>query len=167
MVENARFFALALPLIIALAAIALAEQRYQPYEHVGLAWRLLLSLPLALVMMLAVGRLLWSALARSPMRGTSTFVILCFMPVLAFQLVGYANVAGDREAGRSAVVECVRFIRRARGASDVELTSWADPNRTVTLHSFMVSEADCAARKPVRIVVHQGRLGAEWISTPR
>jgi hypothetical protein len=49
--ENARFFSLAIPLIVGPQwALTFAERRYEPYEHVGWAWRLLLSLPLAFLM---------------------------------------------------------------------------------------------------------------------
>ncbi len=139
--------------------IAFAEQRFEPFEHVGWLWRLVVSLPLAAVLMAMAGRLAWSAFARSLARGTSTFAVVCAMPPLAYQLVGYANVAADEAVGRPVVVDCVRYIHRAKGPSLVELTSWMDPDRTVTLQ-LVVDEADCAARKPVRIVVHPGRLGA-------
>lgn len=163
-----RLLAVSIPLIIAPQwMIAFAEQRFEPFEHVGWLWRLVVSLPLAAALMAMAGRLAWSAFARSPARGTSTFVVVCAMPPLAYQLVGYANVAADQAVGRPVVVDCVRYIHRAKGPSLVELTSWMDPNRTITLRSFVVDEADCAARKPVRIVVHPGRLGAQWISTPR
>jgi hypothetical protein len=166
--DLARLVAVAVPLIVAPQwAIAFGEQRFEPYEHVGWAWRLLVSLPLAVVLMAAVGRLAWSLFARSSTRGTSTFVLVCAMPPLAFQVVSYANVAADREVGRPVVVDCVGYIHRAKGPSLVELTSWADPTRTVTLRNFVVNEADCAAHRPIRIVVHSGRLGAEWISTSR
>jgi len=163
-----RVVALSIPLsLVPQWAIASGSQRFEPYELMGWAWRFLISLPLAVVMMAIVGPLAWAFFLRSSFRRTSTFVILCAMPPLAFQMVGFANVALDRQVGRPVIVDCVNYIHHARGPNQVEVTSWTDPGRTVTLRAFVVSECDCSARKPVRLTVHPGRLGAQWISTPR
>jgi hypothetical protein len=163
-----RVMAVFIPFVIApLWAIAFAERRFEPYQHVGWAWRLLLSLPLAAVLMAFVARVGRPVFARTASPGIAAFSVLCAMPPLAFQLVGYVNVAADRDPGRMVTVDCVRVIHRTKGRNEVEVTSWKDPGRTLTFWNFLTDKPDCDARKPVRIVVHPGRLGAEWITRAR
>ncbi len=160
--------AIFIPFFIApLWAINFAEMRFEPYQHVGWAWRLLLSLPVAALFIAMVARVGRWAFARASSPNTALFSVLCAMPPLAFQLVGYLNVALDHDPGRVVVVDCLRYIHRSKGQSEVEVTSWTDPGRTIRLWSLVVDKSDCDDRRPARIVVHPGRLGAAWITRSR
>ncbi len=142
--------------------------QFQPYEQLGWTRRLLLSVPVAAVLMALAGRLAWSFLASSPdQRAAGTFALVFMMAALSFELIGYINVAGDRQPGRIVEVDCVGYIRGAKGSASIEVRSWHDPRRTVTLWAFFANQPDCVAGKPVRLIVHPGRLGAEWVSMAR
>ena len=69
------------------------ESRFEPSDEVGWAWRLLLSLPLAAFLILTLGGLAWAAFSLSRVRALGTLCIAFAMPVLAYQAIGYINVA--------------------------------------------------------------------------
>jgi len=147
-------------------AMGLAMQPFEPYEQLRLAWRLLACVPVAAILALLAGRLAWSVLAATRGRGAGTFALVFLMAALSFEIVGYVNVTGDRDVGRLVEVDCVRYIKQTKG-SRLEVRSWDDPSRTVSLWGFFAKPTDCEAGKPVRLVVHRGRLGAEWVGMAR
>jgi hypothetical protein len=163
-----RFVIVAVPLVIApLWLLGIAESRIGPYDQVGGAWRLLLSLPLAALLILAVGGLAWVIFSRSSVRCLSTLCIAFAMPVLAYQAIGYADVAGDHHPGVPVSVDCVEYFHRVRGVDLMELRSWHDPNRTIEVLNVGFCKAECTKGRQVRIIVHPGRLGIEWVAPDR
>jgi hypothetical protein len=166
--DQVRFVIVAVPLVMApLWSLGFAESRFEPYDQIGWAWRLLLSLPLAALLILTVGGLAWVVFSRSSVRRLSTLCIAFAMPVLAYQAIGYADVAGDHHPGVPVSVECVQYFHRARGADVMELRSWHDPKRTMEVLNVGFCKAECSKGKPVRIIVHPGRLGMEWVTPDR
>jgi hypothetical protein len=166
--DQVRFFIVAIPLVIApLWSLGIAESRIAPHDHVGWAWRLLLSLPLAALLILAVGGLAWLLFSRSSVRCLSTLCIAFAMPVLAYQAIGYADVAGDHRPGVTVSADCVQYFHRVRGVDLMELRSWHDPNRTIQVLNVGFCKAECTKGSPVRIIVHPGRLGTEWVTPDR
>ena len=158
----------AVPLVMApLWALGIAESRLEPYDQIGWAWRLLLSLPLAALLVVTVGGLAWILFSRSSARELSTLCIAFAMPVLAYQAIGYADVVGDQEPGVPVSVDCVQYFHRGRGTDVMELRSWHDPNRTIEVLNVGFCKAECTAGGPVRIIVHPGRLRIEWVTPDR
>ena len=158
----------AVPLVIApMWSLGIAESRLEPHDHVGWAWRLLVSLPLAALLILALGGLAWAAFSPSSVRALSTLCIAFAMPVLAYQAIGYINVVGDHHPGVLAIVDCLQYIHRVRGGSLLELRSWHNRNRTIQVLNVGFCKGECRQGRPVRIVVHPGRLGMEWVTPDR
>jgi hypothetical protein len=167
-VDQLHFLLVALVLIVAPNfALGFADTALQPYEHTGWAWRLLVSLPVAAVLVALGGAIAWLAFTRSSVRALSTLCIVYAMPVHAFELVGYVNVAADHAPDRLVTVACVRRIVRHKGPSTDEVTFWDNPSRTIELRTLALNEADCNAHRRVEIHVHPGFLGAEWVSQTR
>jgi hypothetical protein len=86
---------------------------------------------------------------------------------LAIAAIGYANVAGDHQPGVSVSVDCVQYHHRVRGVDWMELRSWHDPNRTIGVLNVGFCKAECTQGRPVRVIVHPGRLGIEWVTPDR
>ena len=163
-----KFVAMAVPLAIApLLALQAVTAPLQPYQQIGWAWRLLCSLLLTVFLIGALGALGWLAFSRSSARALLTLCLIFFAPPLAYQAVGAANVIWDHRSGVAVTVACLGYVHRTKGLSYLEVTSWHDPSKTVEIDASFVRENRCAPQQPVRLLVHPGRLGWEWITPQR
>jgi hypothetical protein len=164
--DLARAAGFGIPMIFApLWAINIADQHFEPYEHLGWGWRFLISLPIAALLLAITFPIARRAFAKSSAPAAAKYAMLWAMPVIAFQLVGAVNVVTDRAPGLPVVTDCLSMSPPAhRSESSVEVASWTEPGRTVTLPGRLFDRRACEAHKPVSFVFHPGRLGAEWIS---
>jgi hypothetical protein len=150
-------------------ALTYAEARLGPFEQVGWGWvwQLLLSLPLAALLIVVAISLAWLVFSRRSLSALSVLCILFAMPIHAYRTIGYLNAAFDHRPGVPATVQCLRSVHPTNGSDFVEVTSWRNPRRTSKLTSGHLTREECANRRPIGIVVHPGHLGMEWISPAR
>lgn len=150
----------ALSLAPTIAASVAVEQNGN-FHHVGWALRLAYTVPVTLVIGGALVLVARALLRGSPLEGIGWVYPMIYAPVAAFILVGWANVALDRGPPRLVDAPVKERIKRAKGPNRIVLQAWDDAEGTVDLPDTFRSGPF------VRLEVHRGALGLEWVREVR
>ena len=141
--------ALGLLVFAPLVAVAVLDDRLPAHELPGWFRHLLLAGPAAVACAGVLWPPAWLVCRRSKAAPPTALFALLYTPVLAWQVVGYLDVALDPDPSRVVQVRDVRFERPAKGPSSDVVTSWDDPRDTVALHTTALSPTD---RRPNAVV---------------
>ncbi|MDB4931768.1 MAG: hypothetical protein JWM10_4252 [Myxococcaceae bacterium] len=134
-----------------------------PHAFTGWALRLLFTVPMTALLALVLWPPVWLVTRRSQMVPLAAIYALLYTPLLAWQVLGYLDVARDADPGRRVEVRYVREMRPAKGPSYDVITSWDDPTDTVNLRGFGGLEGERRPGATVSLTVHRGWLGLEWV----
>lgn len=129
------------------------------YEFTGTLWPILCAVPFALAFAVVLVPLAYVVGGRAG-RFFVTIYALMYVPVLGWQLARYVNIKYDHAAPRIAIVQ---YVATHKGEpSMTEYTDWDDPSRTIKLVTGLRS-ADRVPGAPVKVTIHPGALGMEWV----
>lgn len=157
--------ALAMGLLVygPLIALMVADGRLPSHAFSGWLDHLTPTVPTAILVAATSWPVAWLLTRRSQMVALTAMFAVMFTPLVAWRLVAYLDVARDTDPGRSVTVRYVRHVRHAKDNGYDVVTGWDDPTHTINLQGLEVAHNDVRPGDEVRLRVHRGWLGVEWV----
>jgi hypothetical protein len=156
----------AVTVFVPIGLMVAGETSLPPFDHLDVALRLLMALPVAVVVAGLEGALLWPVVRNHPSGALAGIYLAIYSPVVAFMLVGLANVALDRSPVTEHEARVVRYEHPRKGNGAMIVTSWRTPGGEEKI-PILVSESTAPPGSIVRVATHPGALGLAWVTAVR
>ncbi len=134
-----------------------------PHAFTGWFLHLVFTVPMTAVVALVLWPPAWLVVRRSMTAPMAQIFAVMFTPFVAWQVVGYLDVAFDRDPGRRVEVRYLRYVRPHKGSNYDVIAHWDSPGDTVDLKGFGALEGERRPGATVSLTVHRGWLGMEWV----
>lgn len=153
----------AVTVFVPMGVMIAGETSLPPFAHLDVLARIAMAIPLALLVAALDALLLWPVVRNDSARALAAIYILIYAPVVAFLLVGLANVALDRSPITEHDARVVRYEHPHKGSGAMVVTSWRSPGDVESL-PILVTESSSPPGSIVRVLTHPGALGLTWVT---